>query len=349
MLFKEVNLAIQASRLLAEIIATQDLDMDALGESMDLTTDEVDELLSHAQSYWDHRIKDGGVPTYDIVSPNEVCATRPDDRVWVRTPRADIGIVYNKDGIDVSVYSAGAGGFYEDTPEHTYWIPGDTLVPPDLVMVKFDNTRLRLTGYGYQVVGLPDDVWFGSHGAAVAASLLLQELGGQHSFSSNKDALKAYVLRAEPKELGRGLYILDKGNDQPPTYLVHASTGARHSYTQDEWDTAVAEAWAAGLLSGERVVSFEIKFTPQAPTSGNYLAEVHPDWETELHVAKKATPKQAASWLQVALKEYPTVQEVMAELDEPLRGYEALLMKWESHADIYPYELTVEASIKKEE
>jgi len=42
--------SIQFPRLLSEIMATQELDMEALGESMDLTLTELEELFSRADT-----------------------------------------------------------------------------------------------------------------------------------------------------------------------------------------------------------------------------------------------------------------------------------------------------------
>ena len=69
--------SIQFPRLLAEIIATQDnLDMNALAESMDLEVEDVAELFERAQAIWDsvcmkdpHYIliaEGGGWPTHAI-------------------------------------------------------------------------------------------------------------------------------------------------------------------------------------------------------------------------------------------------------------------------------------------
>ena len=44
---------IQFPRLLAEIVATQDVDVNALAESMDLDTDEVNELIDRALDEWE--------------------------------------------------------------------------------------------------------------------------------------------------------------------------------------------------------------------------------------------------------------------------------------------------------
>lgn len=56
------NDAIQFPRLLCEIIATQDnLDIQALAESMDLTVDQVDELFDRANTAWES-IKQGNPP-----------------------------------------------------------------------------------------------------------------------------------------------------------------------------------------------------------------------------------------------------------------------------------------------
>lgn len=61
------NNAVQYPRLLAEIAATQDsLDLDALAESMDLTTDQVSELLDRAQDDWE-AIKRGVPPTVQML------------------------------------------------------------------------------------------------------------------------------------------------------------------------------------------------------------------------------------------------------------------------------------------
>ena len=45
--------SIQLPRLLSEIAATQDLDMDALAESMDLEVAEVGELFDRADRLWE--------------------------------------------------------------------------------------------------------------------------------------------------------------------------------------------------------------------------------------------------------------------------------------------------------
>lgn len=47
------NDEIQFPRLLAEIVATQDLDYDALCEAMDITEDDIDELFDRAQERWE--------------------------------------------------------------------------------------------------------------------------------------------------------------------------------------------------------------------------------------------------------------------------------------------------------
>lgn len=43
---------IQFPRLIAEIMATQDLDLECLAESMDLTVDDVNELFDRASEEW---------------------------------------------------------------------------------------------------------------------------------------------------------------------------------------------------------------------------------------------------------------------------------------------------------
>lgn len=55
------NNAVQFPRLLAEIMATQELDMEALAESMDLSIDQVSELFDRADEAWEH-IKANGEP-----------------------------------------------------------------------------------------------------------------------------------------------------------------------------------------------------------------------------------------------------------------------------------------------
>lgn len=44
---------IQFPRLISEIMATQDLDLECLAESMDLTIDEVNELFDRASEEWE--------------------------------------------------------------------------------------------------------------------------------------------------------------------------------------------------------------------------------------------------------------------------------------------------------
>lgn len=56
--------AVQFPRLLAEIVATQTLDMEALSASMDLSVDDVNELLDRAQLAWE-RIQAGHLPPPD--------------------------------------------------------------------------------------------------------------------------------------------------------------------------------------------------------------------------------------------------------------------------------------------
>lgn len=56
------NNAIQFPRLLCEIMATQEnLDMQALAESMDLTVEQVGELFDRANDEWE-TIKQGSIP-----------------------------------------------------------------------------------------------------------------------------------------------------------------------------------------------------------------------------------------------------------------------------------------------
>lgn len=59
------NNAIQFPRLLAEIMATQNLDMEALAESMDLDIAEINQLFDRADSAWE-AIKAGEEPTITI-------------------------------------------------------------------------------------------------------------------------------------------------------------------------------------------------------------------------------------------------------------------------------------------
>lgn len=59
------NNAVQFPRLLAEIMATQNLDLPALVESMDLTLDEVNELFDRADTVWESA-KAGTVPAIVI-------------------------------------------------------------------------------------------------------------------------------------------------------------------------------------------------------------------------------------------------------------------------------------------
>ena len=44
---------IQFPRLISEIVATQNLDMESLCESMDLEQSDIDELFDRAQSEWE--------------------------------------------------------------------------------------------------------------------------------------------------------------------------------------------------------------------------------------------------------------------------------------------------------
>jgi|DEB19_MinimDraft_3_1074340.scaffolds.fasta_scaffold646675_1 hypothetical protein len=53
--------AIQFPRLIAEICATQDLDVTALAESMDLSEDDVHDLLDRAQAEWARILADRGI------------------------------------------------------------------------------------------------------------------------------------------------------------------------------------------------------------------------------------------------------------------------------------------------
>lgn len=56
------NNAIQFARLLAEINATQTLDMDALAESMNLAVEDINDLFDRADDQWEN-IKKGVMPT----------------------------------------------------------------------------------------------------------------------------------------------------------------------------------------------------------------------------------------------------------------------------------------------
>ena len=62
------NNAIQFPRLLAEIMATQNLDMAALAESMDLSIDEINELFDRADAVWEDQ-KVGQAPTIGVTIP----------------------------------------------------------------------------------------------------------------------------------------------------------------------------------------------------------------------------------------------------------------------------------------
>jgi hypothetical protein len=44
---------VQFPRLISEIVATQELDLKALADSMDLTIEDVNELLDRAQQSWE--------------------------------------------------------------------------------------------------------------------------------------------------------------------------------------------------------------------------------------------------------------------------------------------------------
>lgn len=59
------NDTLQFPRLLAEISATQELDMQALADSMDLSLDEVNELFDRAGEVWEG-IKEGLVPSVTL-------------------------------------------------------------------------------------------------------------------------------------------------------------------------------------------------------------------------------------------------------------------------------------------
>lgn len=69
--------AIQFPRLLAEISATQELDMEALADSMDLSVAEVKELFDRADAAWEV-IKSHGlpIPQHTPATP-KVCAPKP--------------------------------------------------------------------------------------------------------------------------------------------------------------------------------------------------------------------------------------------------------------------------------
>ena len=53
------NNVVQFSRLLCEIVATQDLDIPSLAQSMDLPVSDVDALLERAHVVWE-KAKSGG-------------------------------------------------------------------------------------------------------------------------------------------------------------------------------------------------------------------------------------------------------------------------------------------------
>jgi len=77
------NNAIQFPRLLAEIMATQNLDLKALAESMDLSVDQVNELFDRADASWEN-IKAGNVPldpqmaTEALLEIESMLATHPE-------------------------------------------------------------------------------------------------------------------------------------------------------------------------------------------------------------------------------------------------------------------------------
>ena len=77
------NNAIQFPRLLAEIMATQELNMEALAESMDLSVEEVDELFDRADQEWEVAKEGNPVGLEAILMDGKIGVTPDPMNGWV--------------------------------------------------------------------------------------------------------------------------------------------------------------------------------------------------------------------------------------------------------------------------
>lgn len=82
------NDLVQFARLLCEIAATQNVDLDLLEESMDLPFKEVDDLFERAHDVWE-AVKEDGLPVCNQTGPDTVkvanrkhCISKDSTRVY---------------------------------------------------------------------------------------------------------------------------------------------------------------------------------------------------------------------------------------------------------------------------
>lgn len=112
------NDLVQFARLLCEIAATQDVDFDALSESMDLPKQCVDELFERAHVVFEG-CKKYGLPAYNPIGDVEI-EVETDDMIWLATEHGlDVGVRVSSEGLSVVVYQQEEEN--QDTPVFEAW------------------------------------------------------------------------------------------------------------------------------------------------------------------------------------------------------------------------------------
>lgn len=96
---------VQFARLLCEINATQEIDIETLCESTDLDVEEINELFDRAHDVFENN-KRNGFPIYNPVGNTEIEVLEP-DTLWVASPEwsLDVGILINEDGLSIRVHN----------------------------------------------------------------------------------------------------------------------------------------------------------------------------------------------------------------------------------------------------
>jgi len=118
------NNEVQFARLLCELVAENEaLQLEEVAKSMDLELKEVNELLDRAHSVFEKAKVDGASSEFDFV------ANKPNERYWIgaygKKGTADIGVLFNEDGVSVDVWRRGE----EDSPISSIWLAWDDINP----------------------------------------------------------------------------------------------------------------------------------------------------------------------------------------------------------------------------
>lgn len=107
----------QFARLLCELVANNEsLSLEKVAEEMDLELKDVQELLDRAHKTWE-------AAKGNLLESTEMEAA-PNERYWIGMGKADVGALFNEDGISIDIWRNGI----EEAPVWSAWATWDDLL-----------------------------------------------------------------------------------------------------------------------------------------------------------------------------------------------------------------------------